>query len=176
MSKKALFLDRDGVINIDKTHVYKIDDFEFVDGIFDLCRKAKERDYIIIVVTNQGGIGRGYYTEKDFQILTKWMIEQFANRRIIINRVYHCPYHPEHGMGEYKKESFDRKPNPGMFLKARDDFDINMAESILIGDKETDIEAAQKAGVRITVMLKEQFVETKATYKLSSLSQAINII
>ena len=147
MNTKALFLDRDGVINVEKNYVFRIEDFEFVPGIFDLCRAAHDAGFVPIVITNQAGIGRGYYTEDDFQRITVWMLDQFTLRGIRIGRVYHCPFHPTAGIGEYRRESFDRKPNPGMILKARDDFTLDLANSVLVGDKDSDLEAGRAAGV-----------------------------
>jgi D-glycero-D-manno-heptose 1,7-bisphosphate phosphatase len=147
MNRPAIFLDRDGVINVERNYVYRIADFEFMPGIFDLCRTAQDAGFVPIVVTNQAGIGRGYYTEDDFQRITEWMLEEFRLRGIVIGRVYHCPFHPAAGLGEYRRESFDRKPNPGMILKARDDFALDLASSVLVGDKDSDVEAGRAAGV-----------------------------
>lgn len=151
---KALFLDRDGVINVEKNYVYKIEDFEFIDGIFELVKSYQENGFLIIVITNQAGIGRGYYTEEDFHKLNNWMIEQFKQRGIKITEVYYCPYHPTHGIGEYLKDSFDRKPNPGMILKAQDKYKIDLSQSVLIGDKESDIEAGERVGVNKLILVK----------------------
>lgn len=151
--RPALFLDRDGVINVEKNYVHRIEDFEFLDGIFDLCRAATERNMPIVVVTNQAGIGRGYYSEAQFLTLTDWMRARFEEERAPIRAVYFCPYHPEQGVGEYRKESFDRKPNPGMLLRARDELGLDLARSILIGDKTSDIAAAKAAGVGLSVLL-----------------------
>jgi D-glycero-D-manno-heptose 1,7-bisphosphate phosphatase len=150
---KALFLDRDGVINVDKKYVWRIEDFEFLPGIFELCRTAQDIGLIPIVVTNQAGIGRGYYTEQDFRTLTEWMLGQFQARGITIGRVYHCPYHPTEGIGEYRRESPDRKPNPGMMLKANRDFALDLAGSVLVGDKDSDIAAGRTAGVGYNIKL-----------------------
>ena len=147
MNTKALFLDRDGVINVERNYVSRIEEFEFVPGIFDLCRSAQDAGLVLIIVTNQAGIGRGHYTEDDFQRITAWMLDQFRLRGIRIGRVYHCPFHPTAGIGEYRRESFDRKPNPGMILKAGDDFALNLANSVLVGDKDSDLEAGRAAGV-----------------------------
>ena len=152
-NRPALFLDRDGVINIEKNYVHKIEDFEFIDGIFDLCRLAIQLDMLIVVVTNQAGIGRGYYSEMQFQALTDWMRSRFEEERAPISAVYFCPYHPEHGVGAYRKESFDRKPNPGMFIRARDDLALDLPRSIMIGDKGSDIDAAKAAGVGLKILL-----------------------
>ena len=151
--RKALFLDRDGVINVEKHYVYRIEDFVFIPGIFELCATAMRLEYRLVVITNQAGIGRGYYTEADYQRLTDWMLDVFRARGIEINRVYHCPYHPTEGIGEYRQESFDRKPNPGMILKAKRDFDLDLSQSVLIGDKDSDIEAGRAAGLGYLVKL-----------------------
>ncbi len=145
--QKALFLDRDGVINVEKDYLYKIEDFEFIEGIFELCKYFSEKDYKIIVVTNQSGIARGYYTEKDFQVLTLWMTQEFKNRNIIIEHVYYCPHHPE-----ITGKCRCRKPEAGMLLNAAKDFNIDLSNSIIIGDKERDIQAGINAGLEETYL------------------------
>lgn len=143
---KALFLDRDGVINRDSGYTCRIKDFHFIDGIFDLCRVAQGLGYLTIVATNQSGIGRGYYTEQEYQHLTRWMQDRFAAEGTPLAAVYHCPYHPD-GIGEYRRASDWRKPAPGMLLQAARDFALDMTASLLIGDSEHDIEAARAAGL-----------------------------
>lgn len=145
--KPALFLDRDGVINVEKNYVHRIEDFEFVDGIFELCKIAQDMGYAIVVVTNQAGIGRGYYTEDEFRNLTDWMLAQFMERDISIAGVYHCPYHPTEGIGEYRRESYDRKPSPGMLLRAQQDLGLDIENSVLVGDKVSDLQAGRAAGI-----------------------------
>jgi D-glycero-D-manno-heptose 1,7-bisphosphate phosphatase len=157
---RALLLDRDGVINEERCYVHSPEAFEFQEGIFDLCRAAQSLGYLLIVVTNQAGIARGYYSEDDFHRLTEWMTRQFAEQGIHLSRVYHCPYHPLHGVGDYKRESLDRKPNPGMLLRAQTDFDLDLRSSVLIGDKMSDIEAGNAAGVGTNVLLRTEAVET----------------
>lgn len=142
----ALFLDRDGVINIDAGYVSDISSFKFIEGIFDLCRLARQLGYLIIVVTNQSGIGRGYFTENDYQTLTEWMRDRFAAEGAPLAAVYHCPYHPD-GIGVYRKQSDWRKPAPGMLLQAAADFSLDLSTSLLIGDSEHDIAAARAAGL-----------------------------
>ena len=142
--KKALFLDRDGVINIDTGYLYKAVDCIFVDGISDLIKKAKCFGYVIIVVTNQSGIGRGYYTEEEFHQFMSWMNVQLNNQ---IDDYFFCPYHPKHGVKSYKSDSWDRKPNPGMLEKAIQKHNISPLRSLMIGDNITDIEAARAARV-----------------------------
>ncbi len=160
--RPALLLDRDGVINIEKDYVYQISDFEFVDGIFELCHQAADAGMAIVVVTNQAGIGRGYYSENQFWALTDWMRDRFSERGITIDAVYFCPCHPEHGVGAYRRESFDRKPNPGMILRARVDLALDLDHSILVGDKASDIAAARAAGVGRTVLLGSAFAVHEA--------------
>ncbi len=150
--RRALFLDRDGVINIDRGYVWRREEFEFVEGIFDLCRSAAELGYMVFVVTNQAGIGRGYYSERDFLELTDWMRGMFLARGAPIAKVYYCPFHPEHGVGDYKRDSVDRKPAPGMILRAASEFDLDLKNSILVGDREIDIEAGTAAGVGFSLL------------------------
>ena len=149
--RAALFLDRDGVINVDRHYVWRIEDFEFMPGIFELVEAAVQGGLLPIVVTNQAGIGRGYYTEGDFRRLDEWMHAQFRERGAAIARTYYCPFHPTEGIGVYRRESFDRKPNPGLILRAKADFDLDLSNSVLVGDKDSDIEAGRAAGVRHNV-------------------------
>jgi len=176
---KALFLDRDGVINIEKNYVHKITDFEFVEGIFELLRFFQEKDYLLIVVTNQAGIARGYYTEEDFNHLTEWMLQEFETKGIHINKVFYSPYHEEYGIGQYKKSSYCRKPSPGMLLLAQKEFDIDMNNSILIGDKESDILAGVNAGVGKNVLLCYNYSkhpdDTLANFIVTKLTDVLNI-
>lgn len=151
--KNALFLDRDGIINVEKNFVYKKEDIEFVEGIFDLVLSANKAGYVVVVVTNQAGIGRGFYTENDFHILMQWIKEQFVKKLARIDHVYFCPYHSEFGVGEYKKHSDDRKPGPGMFFKAAIDLAVDLSHSIMVGDRSSDMKAAQLAGVPIRFCL-----------------------
>ena len=147
MTPRALFLDRDGVINIDRGYVCVPDQFEFVEGIFDLCRSASALGYLLVVVTNQAGIGRGYYSEQEFLALTGWMCKAFRDRGAPIAKVYYCPFHPEYGIGSYKRDTPLRKPGPGMIHQAVAEFAIDLRRSVLLGDKETDILAGVAAGV-----------------------------
>ena len=156
MKRSALFLDRDGVINEDLGYVHKIEDFFFVKGIFDLCLKAQCMGMPIIIVTNQAGIARGYYSEKQFHLLSNWMVERFGDEGINIDGVYYCPFHPKHGIGSYKLNSEDRKPRPGMIYRAREEHGLDLGSSVLIGDKEWDIAAAHNAGVGTSVLFSSQ--------------------
>lgn len=176
--KRALFLDRDGVINEDGNYVHRIEDFHFIDGIFDICRAAAGAGMAIIVVTNQAGIGRGLFTEQQFQVLTDWMVARFADQGVRIAQVYFCPHHPVHGIGHYKRDCFCRKPNPGMILRARDDHGICLRNSVLIGDKEWDIVAAKAAGIGTTVLISGTSSELGLSpeFRLRNLSETLNFL
>jgi D-glycero-D-manno-heptose 1,7-bisphosphate phosphatase len=151
--RRALFLDRDGVINVDSGYTHRIEDFVFVPGIFELAARGHALGMALVVVTNQAGIGRGLYTEDDFQHLTLWMRERFAERGSPLAAVYHCPFHPEAGVGAYRRESEFRKPNPGMLLQARSELGLDLARSAIVGDKPSDIEAGRRAGVGLRILL-----------------------
>jgi D-glycero-D-manno-heptose 1,7-bisphosphate phosphatase len=150
---KALFLDRDGVINEEASHLWRREDVRFVPGIFSLCRTAQSLGYKLVVVTNQAGIGRGMYTEEDFHSLMDWMRSEFAREGITLDAVYFSPYHPEQGIGHYRRDHEDRKPGTGMLRRAVTDLGISLADSILIGDRCTDIAAANAAGLRQALLI-----------------------
>jgi D-glycero-D-manno-heptose 1,7-bisphosphate phosphatase len=175
---KALFLDRDGVINEEVNYAHKIEQIKFVEGIFDLAAAAIRKDYKIFVVTNQAGIGRGYYTEADFHALTNWIEAQFAANNAPISKTYFCPNHPEHGQGKYKIDCNFRKPKPGMILQAVEEYGIELASSILIGDRETDIHAAKNAGIGTKILFTHDAQNTKtiADKIVTELSQAIELL
>ncbi|WP_063494989.1 D-glycero-beta-D-manno-heptose 1,7-bisphosphate 7-phosphatase [Paraburkholderia phytofirmans] len=147
MTRKALFLDRDGVVNIDSGYVHEPNECVFVEDIFQLVRAANHADYAVVLVTNQAGIGRGYFPVSQFQAFTDWMLGEFQNRGARIDRVYYCPHHPEFGLGDYRQACDCRKPQPGMLVQARADLDLDMEGSLMIGDKLSDLEAAARAGV-----------------------------
>lgn len=162
IKKKALFLDRDGVINYDENqYTHKIEEFEFIEGIFELCKKFQEKGYLIFVVTNQSGIARGYYSVQDFEKLTNYMEDEFSKNGINITKTYFCPYHIEGTVPEFTSESEDRKPNAGMILKASKEFYLDLENSVLIGDKETDIEAGKKAGIKNNILFTGSFKDIK---------------
>jgi len=154
MTQKALFLDRDGVINVDSGYVHKSEDIEFVQGIFDIARLATEGGYLLIVITNQSGIGRGKFSETDFWNLMSWIKNRFAAENCPLTAIYSCPYHPIHGVGEYRQESSFRKPNPGMILAAQAEWSIDLSKSVLIGDKPSDIDAGIAAGVGTNLLVR----------------------
>ncbi len=163
MDGKALFLDRDGVVNVDGGYVHRIEDFQLVPGVLDLCRQAKEKGYLVIVVTNQSGIGRGMFTEEDFSQLTDHMKSVFHAAGAEIADVFHCPSvddgHP------------DRKPNPGLFLKAAAVHGLDMAACVSVGDRERDIQAALSAGVGRNFLFSPEEAPTCATARVGTLNE-----
>ncbi len=146
MSKKALFLDRDGVINLDKGYVHRIEDFEFISGIFRVCQSLQTLGFLIFIVTNQSGIERNFFSKKDYFKVTNWMLAKFKENNINITKVYFCPSHPCTNCPR-------RKPNPGMILEAKVEFDLDLTQSILIGDKSSDILAAERAGIKHSILI-----------------------
>lgn len=138
--RPALFLDRDGVINVDKHYLYRIADFEWMDGVQALMQQAQQLGYVLVVVTNQSGIGRGYYSEQDFAALSTWMRQTLAAQGIQLAGIYHCPHAPD-------QECACRKPLPGLLQQAAADLDLDLARSVMIGDKESDVDAGRAAGL-----------------------------
>ena len=173
MTIKTIFLDRDGVINKDTNYLSKIEEFEFINGIFQACQYLSSIDYEIIVVTNQSGIARGYYNEEDFQNITQWMLSQFEINGVNILDVFHCPHLSDSNCN-------CRKPKPGRLIKAKNKYDINMEKSWMIGDSERDIQAANLAGINQTILVRsgQKINESKsnARYFLDSIYQAHQII
>lgn len=151
--RRALFLDRDGVINRDDGYVHRPEAFIFLPGIFELGAAARDAGLEIHVVTNQSGIGRGYYTEAEFAALSAWMCDRFAEQGVVIARVHHCPFHPQHGVGEYCLDSPRRKPAPGMILDAAAEHGLDLPGSVMVGDKATDMQAALAAGLGRRILL-----------------------
>jgi D-glycero-D-manno-heptose 1,7-bisphosphate phosphatase len=149
--RAALFLDRDGVINADQAYVHRIEDFVWIPGVFDTVRAAKQLGLPVIVVTNQAGIARGYYSELDFRSLTGWMEARFAAAGAPLTAVYYCPYHPE-GLPPYNSDSPMRKPGAGMLLQAAEEHALDLRRSVLIGDQESDIAAGRAAGLMQTAL------------------------
>ncbi len=152
---KALFLDRDGVINVDVNYGYRIDQMQFLPGIFDFTRKFSEAGYAIVIVTNQGGIGRGFYTEADFQALTQWMRAKFASEGVPITAVKFCPHHPEAITATLRIQCPCRKPEPGMIVEAIAELKLDAARCVMVGDRSTDMQAGYRAGLRKLYLLGE---------------------
>lgn len=154
MSKRrALFLDRDGTINIDKHYVYRVEDFEWVPGIVELCRAAVAAGYDIVIITNQSGIERGYFTEEDYSMFTQYVCAMFEDEGVPVLDVLHCPW----------LEHEDRKPKPGLFLRAAAKWGIDMPASLSLGDKERDVQAGVAAGVGRNFLLSDAAQSAIAT-------------
>jgi D-glycero-D-manno-heptose 1,7-bisphosphate phosphatase len=173
MRQRAIFLDRDGVINKDKNYLYRKEDFEFIDGVFEACQYFQKLGYQLIVVTNQSGIARGYYQKQDFHKLNQWMIEQFSDEGIKILDVFFCPHGPESTCN-------CRKPKPGMLLEAKIKYNIDMGSSWIIGDKEADVSAANASGISNTILVKTGHdideANSRAEFILKSIKDSIGII
>jgi D-glycero-D-manno-heptose 1,7-bisphosphate phosphatase len=171
--QKAIFLDRDGIINQDVGYVYKVEEFKFVDKIFDACRHFDSLGFKLVIITNQSGIFREYYTQDDFLMLNDWMLKQFKNHGINILDIFFCPHGPD-------SNCLCRKPLPGMLLKALKKYNFEIKNSWLIGDKETDIQAANAAGITNTILLKNghglNAINTNAKYIIKSIEDTIEII
>jgi D-glycero-D-manno-heptose 1,7-bisphosphate phosphatase len=145
---KVAFLDRDGVINNDTGYVHKIEDFCFADGCVDALTLLQKKGFALIIVTNQSGIGRGYYTEQDYQQLTEWYVSELSRQGVNITDVFHCPHAPE--------DACDcRKPKAGLFLQAANQYTIDFSSSIMVGDKASDIDAAAAVGIPRRYLLQE---------------------
>jgi len=174
MSQRALFLDRDGVVNEEVGYLHRAEEVRFVPGIFSLCRTAIALGYRLIVVTNQAGIARGFYTEADFEILMDWMRRALHVEGITLDAVYHCPFHPEHGIGHYRREHEDRKPGTGMLRRGAREFNLSLADSIMIGDRCSDIAAANAAGLRQAFLITgtEASACTGTYLKIETLAEA----
>lgn len=145
--RKAAFLDRDGVINLDRAYVHRWDEFEFVPGAVEAMRRLREAGYTLVVVTNQSGLARGMYTEAQYQALTTQMRQALAEAGAEVAGVYHCPHHPKGKVPELAVDCDCRKPEPGMILQAAKELGLSLADSIMVGDKPSDIQAARAAGV-----------------------------
>jgi D-glycero-D-manno-heptose 1,7-bisphosphate phosphatase len=148
MKKSALFLDRDGVVNTETNYVCRVEDFKFAKGIFKLCEKFQSENYKIFIITNQSGISRGFYSEADFHNLNDWMLNSFLENGITISKVYYCPHHPD-----ITGPCNCRKPNPGMIKQAENEFDLDLLNSVLIGDSISDIMAGKNAGVGTNILV-----------------------
>ena len=173
MTIKTIFLDRDGVINKEINYLYRIEDFEFIDGVFSACKHFINLGYKIIIVTNQSGISRGYYTLNDFNKITLWMLDQFKSQEIDILDVFYCPHSPDDNCN-------CRKPKPGMFIEAKKKHSINMKESWMIGDSQRDITAASLTGITKTILLnsgdKTNEENAQPKYYLNSVKDTINVV
>ncbi len=146
--RKAVFLDRDGTINVEKDYLYLIEDCQLISNAAEAIRRFNAAGFLVIIVTNQSGIGRGYYDEEMLEQLHRHMEQELTKAGARVDAWYFCPHHPNHGIGSYRRECACRKPLPGMLLQAAADWSIDLGESFMIGDKLADVEAGLKAGCR----------------------------
>ena len=172
---KAVFLDRDGVINVEKEYLHKPEDFEFIPGVVETCRRFIESGFKLVIITNQAGIARGFYTDEDFHNVNQHMLAHFKKNQIQISHVYYCPHHPK-----FSGECDCRKPAPGMLIQAAEEHDIELKQSIIIGDKESDVNAGINAGLckqfLISTGHKIDRENTRATAVIDSLEEVFNYI
>ena len=173
MTIKTIFLDRDGVINKEVEYLFRIADFKFNEGVFDACLYFQNLDYKIIIITNQSGIARGYYSERDYLELTKWMLDQFNVKGISILDILYCPHGPE--------STCDcRKPKPGMLIEAKNKYNISMKDSWMIGDSESDIKAANAAGIFNTILVRSGHLidesNSNSKFTIDSIKQSNEVI
>jgi len=173
MPIKTIFLDRDGVINKEVKYLHKIDNFVFIEGVFEACQHFLKQGFEIIIITNQSGIGRKFFHVNDYLILTNWMLSQFNENQIKILDVFYCPHLPNYNCT-------CRKPKPGMLIQAMYEYNIDMENSWMIGDKEDDIKAANAAGIENTILVRSGHPikenESEAKFFIDSIYNSIEII
>ena len=173
MTIKTIFLDRDGVRNKEVGYLFRIADFEFIEGVFDACLYFQQLDYKIIIISNQSGIARGYYNENDYQKLTEWMLDQFNDNGINILDIFYCPHSPESTCN-------CRKPKPGMLIEAKNKYNISMQNSWMIGDSESDIKAANAAGIFNTILVRSGHLtdesNSNSKFTINSIKQSNEVI
>lgn len=173
--KPAIFLDRDGTINIEKKYLFKSDDFEFESRADEAIAILNKEGYKVIVITNQAGVARGYYQETDVVKLHEWMNEQLAQKKAHIDGFYYCPHHPEHGIEKYKKDCQCRKPAIGLIEQAIREHNIDISKSYFIGDRETDIYAGMNVGMRTILVLTGYGKKSFKLFKGQNLLSADNL-
>ena len=170
---KVIFIDRDGVINKEKNYLYKIEDFEFIDGVFNALGYLQNLGYKLVIITNQSGIGRGYYTKEQYDVLTKWIKEEFLHNHIFISEIYCCPHAPN-------DQCNCRKPQIGMINQAAKVLDIDYKNSWVIGDKFSDIQTGINANIPNTIQVKTGHdfneKESKASFIINSIKDVLTII
>ena len=176
MKRRALFLDRDGIINEDGSYIGQIDRFVFNSGIFDFLRSAQDCGYLIVVVTNQSGIARGYYTRQDHELVTQHMMDSFSREGINVNLQLACFEHPEGTLAAYRRDSYWRKPKPGMILEAALSLNIDLSKSVMIGDQSRDVEASYAAGVGLSLLMGRSSACPDVAKSVTTFDEALNAI
>lgn len=162
-NKKAIFLDRDGTINVDKHYLYRKEDFEFIPGVVKALKQLTEMGYLLIIVTNQSGIARGYYSEEDLLALNEWLISTLHEQKANIEDIFYCPHLPDAKVEKYRKDCTCRKPEIGMFLQAVEKYDIDLSKSYAVGDRMRDLSICFQSscnGILVGKNQEEQECET----------------
>lgn len=147
-NRRLVILDRDGVLNVDTGYPFEPSQIVWSEGVFAALRLLREAGFITVVATNQSGVARGFFSEQDVINLHSWMSDRILEEGGCIERFYFCPFHPEADVSQYRQDSFDRKPQPGMLMKAMTEYEVTVHHTVMIGDRNTDMEAAAAAGVR----------------------------
>ncbi|MDB4125225.1 D-glycero-beta-D-manno-heptose 1,7-bisphosphate 7-phosphatase [Amylibacter sp.] len=171
---KAAFLDRDGVINIDNGYVSKWEDFEFLEGAISAMKQLHQAGYLLFVVTNQSGIARGYFSLDDFNELTLKMVETLAKAGVPVKKVYFCPHHKNGNVVKFSIECCCRKPAPGLLLRAQEEFNIDMGNSVMFGDKYSDYDAANRAGVENIYLIESAYTSEKKRFQEQMLFDSLS--
>lgn len=179
MAFDAVFVDRDGTINVEEGHVYRTEDFQFIPGTLAALRRLTDVGIRIFIVSNQAGIAKGLYTESDFGVLTRYMLDKMADHGVRISGVLHCPHHPEAAILAYRKDCECRKPRAGLLLQVMSREGVSAEASAMIGDKNSDVEAGRAAGVRRTYLVKTGYgsrdeLVTSADYVVADLQAAVH--
>lgn len=178
INNKAIFLDRDGTINIEKDYLFKIEDFEFLPGVIEALRLAQDAGFKLIIITNQSGIARGYYRLEDFERLNKWMLNTLEENKVHIDKVFFCPHHPDAKISEYRVDCECRKPKLGLYWQAVEEFNLDLAECYAIGDKIRDCnicESSECHGFLIGENEKPDIIESIKAGKVRNVKYASDL-
>ena len=177
--KKTVFLDRDGTINVEKNYLYKIEDFEFLPGVIEGLKILQKEGFQLIIITNQSGIARGYYTEKQYHLLNEWMLNELANRGVHITATYYCPHHPDAKLEEFRVDCSCRKPKTKLFERAIQKFSVDVNNSFAIGDKMRDCAICEKTACKGFLVGKgenEKIIEDVKRGRISNVSYAKSVL
>lgn len=175
---KAVFLDRDGTINVEKHYLHRIEDFEFLPGVVEGLKMLQDAGYLLVIITNQSGIGRGYYTEEDFHKLNEWMLQTLKDKGVEIAKVYYCPHLPDAKVVAYRKDCECRKPKLGMYEQAIKDLEITLEGSYAIGDKIRDCAICSSTpckGFLIADREKPEIIQEVKMHRYNNVSYAFDL-